>query len=221
MDIGAYARIDDLSAILASTGINISRLRGLRLMATEEKIPEDEIKEMTDSAEVDAVEDLVRACPPWSVSSSCHSYCDRTDRNLKRFLVYAKNERGYQRPTAVRWSELHGKKRKKVKLLAKTQAKRIRKSMETFNKYAGRKDILYVHARIGGNNWVYFDGPQVAEHPAFIERVDDWFDSTYCDIYIKVDESLVEQYLKEEKEREKEAEKEDSVVADAADTDEA
>lgn len=221
MDIGAYARIEDLSAILASTGINIPRLRGLRLMATEEKISEDEIKEMTNSAEVDAVEDLVRACPPWSVGSSCHSYCDRTDRNLKRFLVYTEDERGYKRPTVVRWSELHGKKRKKVKLLAKTQAKKIRKSMETFNKYAGRKDILYVHARIGGNNWVYFDGPQVAEHPAFIERVDDWFDSTYCDIYIKVDESLVEQYLKEEKEREKEAEKEDSVVADAADTDEA
>ena len=55
---------------------------------------------------------------------------------------------------------------------------------------------------------------------AFIERVDDWFDSTYCDIYIKVDESLVEQYLKEEKEREKEAE-EDSVMAEAADAGEA
>lgn len=220
MDIGAYARIEDLSTILTSTGINIPRLRGLRLMATEEKISEDEIKEMTDSAEVDAVEDLVRACPPWSVSSSCHSYCNRTDKNLKRFLVYDEDERGYKRPTAVRWSELHGKKRKKVKLLAKTQAKRIRKSMETFNKYAGRNDVLYVHARIGGNNWVYFDGQQVAEHPTFIERVDDWFDSTYCDIYIKVDKSLVEQYLKEEKEREKEAE-EDSVMTEAADADEA
>lgn len=102
MDIGAYARIEDLSAILASTGINIPRLRGLRLMATEEKISEDEIKEMADSAEVDAVEDLVRACPPWSVGSSCHSYCDRTDRKLKRFLVYTEDERGYKQPTAVR-----------------------------------------------------------------------------------------------------------------------
>lgn len=220
MDIGAYARIKDLPAILASTGINIPRLRVLRLMATEEKISEDEIKEMTDSAEVDAVEDLVRACPPWSVSSSCHSYCDRTDRNLKRFLVYTEDKRGYKHPTAVRWSEVHGKKRKKVKLLAKTQAKRIRKSIETFNKYAGRKDVLYVYARIGGNNWVYFDGPQVAAHPAFIERVDDWFDSTYCYIYIKVDESLVEQYLKDEKEREKEAE-ENSEMTEAADAGEA
>ena len=45
MDIGAYARIDDLSNILASTGIDIPRLRGLRLMATEEKISDEEIKE--------------------------------------------------------------------------------------------------------------------------------------------------------------------------------
>lgn len=66
----------------------------------------------------------------------------------------------------------------------------------TFNKYAGRKDVLYVHARIGGNNWVFCGGQQVAEHPAFIERVDDWCDSTYCDIYLKIDEKIVEKYLK-------------------------
>ena len=177
-------------------------------MATEEKISEEEIKEMTVSADVDAVEDLVRSCPPWSVGSDCHSYCWRTDENLKRFLVYTKNESGYDRPTAVRWEKIHGKRRKKIKLLTKTQAKRIRKSMDTFNKYAGRKDVLYVHVRIGGNNWVFFGGQKVAEYPAFIERIDDWFDSTYCDIYLKVDESIVEQYLKEEKEREKKAEKE-------------
>ena len=42
MDIGAYARIDDLSNILASAGVDIPRLRGLRLMATEEKISEED-----------------------------------------------------------------------------------------------------------------------------------------------------------------------------------
>lgn len=135
-------------------------------------------------------------CPPWSVNSDCHSYCKRTDDNLKRFLVYTKNENGYERPTAVRWGKIHGKRRKKIKLLAKTQIRHIRKSIDTFNKYAGRKDVLYVHARIGGNNWVFCGGQQVAEHPAFIERVDDWCDSTYCDIYLKIDEKIVEKYLK-------------------------
>ena len=88
--------------------------------------------------------------------------------------------------------------------------------MDTFNKYAGRKDVLYVHARIGGNNWVFFGGQKVAEHPAFIERVDDWFDSTYCDIYLKVDESIVEQYLKKE-----EKERESTAPSEAAAADEA
>ena len=60
MDIGAYARIDDLSNILASAGVDIPRLRGLRLMATEEKISEEEIKEMTASADVDAVEEVLK-----------------------------------------------------------------------------------------------------------------------------------------------------------------
>ena len=59
MDIGAYAKINDLSTILDSTGINIPRLRGLRLMAMEERITEEEIKEMTASAEVDACLSLI------------------------------------------------------------------------------------------------------------------------------------------------------------------
>ena len=45
MDIGAYAKINDLSTILDSTGINIPRLRGLRLMAMEEiKRVEEELE---------------------------------------------------------------------------------------------------------------------------------------------------------------------------------
>lgn len=95
MDIGAYAKINDLSTILDSTGINIPRLRGLRLMAMEERITEEEIKEMTASAEADAVEDLVRACPPWSVNSDCHSYCRRSFKrlslaiHLQKFQIHA------------------------------------------------------------------------------------------------------------------------------------
>ena len=79
--------------------------------------------------------------------------------------------------------------------------------METFSKYAGRKDVLYVHARIGGNNWTYFGGSEIARHPAFIVKVDDWFDSTYCDIYVRVEEKVAEEYLKRKKERGKEEEK--------------
>lgn len=206
MDIGAYAQMESLSDILAATGIEIPRLRGFRLMAEEEKISEKEIKEMIEDTETDVIEDLVRSCPPWSTDSDCHEYSSNTDRRLKKYVTYGVNERGYQHITGIRWENIHGKKRKTAKFEIKKRAKRIRQSMETFNKYVGRKDVLYVHARIGGGNWMYFHGPEVARHPAFIERVDDWFDSTYCDIYVKVDEKVVEEYLKKEKAREKEAE---------------
>lgn len=55
----------------------------------------------------------------------------------------------------------------------------------TFNSYVGRDDVLYVHARIGGGNWeTYRD--EVENQPWFIEKVDDAYDSTYCDIYCRI-----------------------------------
>ena len=46
--------------------------------------------------------------------------------------------------------------------------------------------MLCIHARIGGGNWSYYDGPELSKQPWFIEKVDDAFDSTYCDIYAKI-----------------------------------
>ena len=66
---------------------------------------------------------------------------------------------------------------------------RARKQYEVWNKYAGREDILYIHARIGGGNWkVYYR--QVVDKPWFLEKVDDSFDSTYCDIYARLKDKL-------------------------------
>ena len=60
-----------------------------------------------------------------------------------------------------------------------------KKQYKVFNKYVGRNDILYIHARIGGGNWPYYKD-QVIDKPWFIEKVDDAYDSTYCDIYAKI-----------------------------------
>ena len=61
------------------------------------------------------------------------------------------------------------------------------RQFSTFNKYVGRKDVLMVHARVGGDNWEFFDCHKtVATQPWFIEKVDDCFDNTYCDIYCKL-----------------------------------
>lgn len=68
----------------------------------------------------------------------------------------------------------------------------LRAQHAVFNKYCGRKDVLYIHARIGGNNWKYYGGPNLEEQPWFIEKVDDAFDSTYCDIYARISDEVEE-----------------------------
>lgn len=85
-----------------------------------------------------------------------------------------------------RWDRIHGFKRKKLKFEIKKQKKAIEKQYEMFNKYCGRYDILYIHARIGGGNWSYYRD-QVINQPWFIEKVDDAYDSTYCDIYARIE----------------------------------
>lgn len=67
-----------------------------------------------------------------------------------------------------------------------------RDTLETFNKYVGRCDILYIHARIGGGNWSHYRD-QVDGQTWFLEKVDDPYDDTYCDIYAKIDPDTVEE----------------------------
>lgn len=69
---------------------------------------------------------------------------------------------------------------------ARRSAKRTRIQLRTFNKYVGHADVMMVHARIGSNNWKEYGGFWLEKKPWFIEKVDDGFDPTYCDIYVKV-----------------------------------
>ena len=62
---------------------------------------------------------------------------------------------------------------------------RMKKQFEVWNRYVGREDVLYIHARIGGGNWPYYFR-EVVDKWWFIEKVDDSFDSTYCDIYARL-----------------------------------
>ena len=48
MDLGAYAQIDDLSQIMENNGIDVPRLRGLRLMKDENPLTEKEIRDLID-----------------------------------------------------------------------------------------------------------------------------------------------------------------------------
>lgn len=200
MNLVAYSQIDSLSGIFKSTGVDIPRLRGLLLMAEEEPYSKNDIKEIIKECETMIISDLVRSNPFWTSDSCVHEYSTRTDRLLKKYVTFDKD--GYE--NGVKWNHIHGKKRKIAKYAIKQKIKEVKQSTETFNKYVGRNDVLCVHARIGGGNWSYYGSPEITEHPAYLERVDDWYDSTYCDIYLKINPELTESFLHQQNSVEKE-----------------
>lgn len=67
---------------------------------------------------------------------------------------------------------------------------RYKRQWEVWNKYAGRSDVLYIHAKIGGGNWPYYYR-EVVDKPWFIEKIDDAVDSVYCDIYARIEDVSV------------------------------
>ena len=174
MDLYAYAQISDLDAVAKKNGIDVPRLRGYRLMRDEEVSYPD-----LDDVAYYCCEELCEAEPFWSTNPTCWTISDMSDFYKD---YYCPNK-------SVRWDRIHGKKRRILKFEIKKQKNRIKKQFDTFNKYVGRDDVLYIHARIGGGNWpTYRD--QVIYQPWFIEKVDDCDDSTYCDIYAKIDPNL-------------------------------
>lgn len=188
MNLKAYSQIEDLMPVLQSTGIEIPRLRGLSLMKNEEPVNQTDLNEILHSMEILAVQNLCESFPAWDFYSCCSEFCPATDRRIKKYMIL--DEDGD--PISIRWDRIHGKKRKTAKYAIKQYKKAVIDNIKVFNKYAGRDDVLFVHARIGGDNWNYFNGPSiVASHPAFLEKVDDYFDSTYCDIYLKIDPETV------------------------------
>lgn len=188
MNLKAYSQIEDLMPVLQSTGIEIPRLRGLGLMKNEEPVGKTDLNEILHSMEILSVQNLCESFPAWDFYSCCSEYCPATDRRIKKYMILDDDND----PVGIRWDRIHGKKRKTAKYAIKQYKKAVIDNIKVFNKYAGRDDVLFVHARIGGNNWTYFNGPSiVASHPSFLEKVDDYFDSTYCDIYLKIDPETV------------------------------
>lgn len=182
MDLGAYLNIPDLGEVAKANGIKVPRLRGYRLMVGETPVSEEDIQ------------GIIEGCNEWLYKMTCCSvprfypesrgceFSPATDRIKKKYLIVKDGN-----VVGFRWDLLHGKARKRLKLAIKHAEKRVRAQMDTFNKYVGREGILYIHARIGGPNWVYYGGKDIEKQPWFIEKVDDHFDYTYCDIYARVE----------------------------------
>lgn len=184
MDLEAYANIDNLEVIAKKSNIEVPRLRGYRLMKDESPV---DLTKAIDKKQItiDCVHDLCVSTPFWNTHAMSAEYSMWTDYICEYFLVTEKDENGYERYTDVRWDRIHGWKRKVLKTFIHNEIVRQRKQWEMWNKYAGKENILYIHARIGGGNWSYYFR-EVVGKPWFIEKVDDCFDSTYCDIYARI-----------------------------------
>lgn len=196
MDLYAYCQISELSEIAKLNGIEVPRLRGYRLMAAEERLSEEDIQEMIFDHKMHLCDWACCSIPPFTPTSNVHEFSPRTSRIRKKYLLqrtvtetrHDGTEFLYREVHGFRWELLHGKNRNRLKLALKQGERKVRRQLETFNKYVGRDDVLYVHARIGGENWVYYGGEDLEKQPWFIEKVDDYFDSTYCDIYARIEE---------------------------------
>lgn len=191
MDLGAYVQIDELEKVMVDNGIEVPRLRGLRLMKDEEVVSEDDIQEMFRNVTFHEVEDAVRCNFMWNARYS--EYSSRTDEKVKEYIDYEKRDvegvegAVYDVPVRVHWEKIHGDKRKYVKYHIKKRRKRIREQYNLWNKYCGRDDVLYIHARLGAGNWGGYDCDEIVKNqPWYLEHCEDNFDRTYVDIYAKI-----------------------------------
>ena len=187
MDLGAYSNIEDLSKIAKENGIEVPRLRGYRLMRDEKPIDyRDTLKRVEVDCCIDMCQRFWNPDQNWcelstKVDEECTKYIAHYD---KRWEQYNENYTGPE--LKVRWNMLT---EKQVKILSDEIIKCIKshkKQYAVWNKYCGRDDVLYIHSRIGGWNWKSYDGPKLRKEPWFLAKVDDCEDSTYCDIYAKI-----------------------------------
>ena len=159
MDLGAFVNIGNLQRLAEANGIDIPRLRGYRLMKDETEVDEEGISDIIHNLEVWECKNLFG-----------DKYIQDINENDKR----------------IRWELIHGRRRKVLKFAVKKRRKCAIEQYRIFNKYVGQSGVLYIHSRIGGSNWDSYGGSDLEKSSWFIEKVDDCFDGTYCDIYAKI-----------------------------------
>lgn len=188
MDLGAYVMIDDLEEVMKANNIEIPRLRGLRYMAVEEPISKAAIEDHWEWIGVSRCEDYCRN--GFHMNSNWITLSTYTDMVVDWHMIRDKNNH----PIGIRWDRTHGKKRKMFKYAFRKAKERVIKQDEMFNKYCGRDDVLYIHARLGAGNWRYYDCDNIIKsQPWYLEHIYDSFDPTYCDIYAKIDPNTVKE----------------------------
>lgn len=205
MDLFAFAQMGRFTELMNAQGIDIPRLRGVRWMKEEAKISEEEICDIIKKQCGYEFEEAVTSYPRFAINPIWYEGSVRTDSLKRKYIIYETEmdsrtdhttgervEYEFKYPVGVRWELVHGKNRKHLKYILKRCVKKVRRQMETHNRYTGREDVLQIHARIGSNNWFNYDAHLTVEkQPWFLEKVDDAFDYTYCDIYVKIDSNAM------------------------------
>lgn len=187
MSLRAYAHNGNLEKIVKDNGIEIPGLRGYRLMKDEAPATKEEIEKTKKEFEIRIVERLCTSEPFWNPDSSGCLLDSYTDYLKDLFLFRNYNNKNCREYTGIRWNRIHGWKRKILKYEIKKQNQRIQKQFDMWNKYAGKDNVLYIHSRLGGHNWKDFDGKQeLISQPWFLDRVEESFDSEYCDFYAQI-----------------------------------
>ena len=110
MDLYAFANITNLEELANANGIEVPRLRGLRLMSNEEPISPKEIEETKKYSTFYILRDLLTACPVWT-NSNTYVFDASSDRRIDYYLI--KDEQGDY--VGIRWNRIHGKHRKRLK----------------------------------------------------------------------------------------------------------
>lgn len=175
MNLGAFFNIGNLKPIAKANGIDVPCLRGYWLMKNKKKLTNDDISEMCRDITIEAIEKLIAS--NWK-ELPYREYSIKTTKRNKHYL----NDTDFDK-MVIRWDRIHGKKRKIAKWECKKSCRNVIRQMNMFNKYAGRDDVLYIHARLG--NWLDIMS-DIKKKSWYLESINDSFDSSYCDIYAKI-----------------------------------
>lgn len=193
MDLQAYMQIEDLSPILKENNIDIPRLRGIDLCVTMTPWTKEDIDNCVRDLEFWCCEGLCCSDPFWNPNSWVSTSSEWTDHLRHYYMEYhSDSDSKVDGWTAIRWDRIHGWKRKVLKTYIHNRKTELLKYVEKYNSYCGREDLIRVHSRMGGNNWAWDDADwikhrnEIVSAPWFVDRVDDWFDDTYCDFYCKI-----------------------------------
>ena len=164
--------------MVKSNGIEIPRVRGYRLMKDEDPISEEEIIEQVNSIYVSEVENVIGEVREFGMVM----YRGLDDEEKEQYFVLDSD--GW--PVKVKLESFHGKQKRRVKTLYYLVNKVVRRQWEMWNRYAGQKDVLYIHAKQGRINWSNTTWKDFQKKDWFIAAIDDSFDSCYCDIYARL-----------------------------------